>query len=64
MAYKLALPATSKVHRVFHVSQLKAAIGHKKVETDIPKDLAVETDSVNRPLAVLTTHCIQKNGQM
>jgi len=38
MAYKLELPATSRVHLVFHVSCLKKFIGNKlPVQTLLPK---------------------------
>jgi len=38
-AYKLALPATSSIHPVFHVSQLKASHGKQQVTADIPDAL-------------------------
>ena len=39
-AYKLALPASSSIHPVFHVSQLKVSHGKLPVSDALPDDLA------------------------
>lgn len=36
VAYRLALPDTSRVHGVFHVSQFKKAVGQLKVQQQFP----------------------------
>lgn len=50
VAYKLELPPTSRVHPVFHVSQLKPCIGpHQQVLSQLPPS----TDIFQIPVAVL-----------
>lgn len=46
VAFKLQLPHTTtdttKIHLIFHVSQLKKAVGEKIVEKELPLELQVE----------------------
>jgi hypothetical protein len=55
MAYKLELPASSRVHPVFHVSYLKKVIGEKiLVQTILPK-LDEEGKIILEPEAITDT---------
>lgn len=53
VAYKLKLPHTCKVHPVFHVSQLKRAIGHQETAPSIPAQLTTELELLVEPEEVL-----------
>ena len=36
IAYKLELPSDSKIHPIFHVSQLKCHVGQAPVQSHLP----------------------------
>lgn len=42
VAYRLALPPTARIHNVFHISQLKKAVGSAPVTPDIPTHIISE----------------------
>jgi hypothetical protein len=60
-AYKLDLPADSKIHNVFHVSQLKSfTLDHSPVFSDISKLIDL-TSTSTEPEAILD-RCLVKKG--
>jgi hypothetical protein len=56
VAYKLALPATSKIHPVFHVSCIKKVVGQNSKVQTILLELDEEGSLWLQPEAVLNTH--------
>eukprot|EP00253_Pinus_taeda_P001439 PITA_01439 len=55
VAYKLALPPTTKIHPVFHISCLKKVVGnHRSIQTCLPK-LDEEDSLCLQPEQVLDT---------
>ncbi|KAL5550229.1 hypothetical protein UlMin_000405 [Ulmus minor] len=53
VAYKLELPQTAKLHHVFHVSQLRAALGMSTSSPTIPPQLTPELELVVEPEKLL-----------
>lgn len=64
VAYKLALPATSLIHPVIHVSQLKKALAPgEQVHAPLPV-LRSTTADPPQPVHVLERHFIRKGAKM
>ncbi|PKU75390.1 RNA-directed DNA polymerase [Dendrobium catenatum] len=50
VAYRLKLPQSASIHPVFHVSQLRRAIGEHAVSTELPATLTEELEVMLEPL--------------
>ena len=55
VAYKLELPATSHLHPVFHVSQLRQVIGDPSTIRQLPSGLSSDLELVVQPEEVIGT---------
>ena len=63
VACKLILPSTARIHPVFHISQLKKAVGDHPVEPNLPPELQVHTSNILEPEAILSSRDKSTNGQ-
>ncbi|XP_063935341.1 transposon Tf2-1 polyprotein isoform X1 [Daucus carota subsp. sativus] len=61
-AYKLALPEESRVHPVFHVSQLKRAVGTAVASPVLPPQLNAELELVAEPEELLEVRRLTKGN--
>ena len=53
VAYKLKLPESAAIHPIFHVSQLKKAIGEQEVALVLPEGLTEDMEVLLQPEEVL-----------
>ena len=62
VAYKLELPVETKVHPVFHVSQLKKHVGAAPVQSQLP---LLDADGVlsKEPIAIMDRRINKRKGQ-
>jgi hypothetical protein len=63
VAFQLRLPPSARIHPVFHVSQLKKAIGEHQVQAELPLDLEHQAESFV-PDRVLQVREVQKLGEV
>ncbi|KAL8107544.1 uncharacterized protein LOC141673411 [Apium graveolens] len=63
VAYKLKLPPSSKIHDIFHVSQLKGKMGNKKeVQTSLPG--TSDTGIIDpQPTAILDRKLVKRGNK-
>ena len=64
VAYKLHLPPGSRIHPVFHISQLKRASGAGHKPTSLPAQLSTDLVLVVEPWAVLGVRNSQANMEV
>lgn len=62
VAYKLDLPPSSKIHPVFHISQLKRSVGDMATNPTIPEQLSSELELLVEPEAVLEVRTRPRRG--
>lgn len=62
VAYKLQLPLGSKIHPVFHASQLKKAIGTHHVQTNSPAEMEGDGTMAVEPEIILAQRAVSKRG--
>ncbi|CAL0319699.1 unnamed protein product [Lupinus luteus] len=62
VAYKLLLPSHSKIHDVFHVSQLKKHVGQAITAAELPQDGAA-ISAAKEPETILDRMTVRRQGR-
>ena len=62
VAYKLALPTSSRIHNVFHVSQLKRRVTADEASPTLP-DFYAASSSLKEQEAILDRMMVRRRGQ-
>ncbi|XP_074342590.1 uncharacterized protein LOC141680196 [Apium graveolens] len=62
VAYRLALPVDSKLHNIFHVSQLKKKLGSAKILQTVLPGVTEESEMNPKPVAILSRKMIKKGN--
>lgn len=63
VAYRLRLPESSRIHPVFHISQLWKVVGNVAVVSELPPTLSPAGEFVTEPESILETHYTE-NGHL
>ncbi|XP_074346704.1 uncharacterized protein LOC141685510 [Apium graveolens] len=64
VAYQLELPKDSRIHPVFHVSQLKRAVGQVPANPTIPTQLTEELELLVEPEEVLEVRQVKQGSNL
>ncbi|PKI48160.1 hypothetical protein CRG98_031425 [Punica granatum] len=64
VAYKLKLPSSAQVHPVFHVSQLKNAIGVTNCSSELPISNDAWEGRPLQPLAILECRMVKRGNKV
>ncbi|KAI5423285.1 hypothetical protein KIW84_046321 [Lathyrus oleraceus] len=64
VSYKLKLPESARIHSVFHVSQLKKAVGNYTVEPELPVGLEVDDDDLEEPESLMALREIREGDRL
>lgn len=62
-AYRLKLPDSSRIHPVFHVSQLRLVLGEHPVDAELPLSLEIPVSPLLEPESVLAVRSVQEEGK-